>query len=489
MAKKKKKGLAAVLGTVVSVAVPFFAPAIAGAIGLSGSVAAAAAIGAAGGAAGSALSGGNILTGAVLGGIGGGVAGATSSAAQAGLNTAKGAAQAGQSTAAFGDAVVKTATLPVSGTVYAGKAAADSIYGLGNSATMAAQAAIPKVGLPVPGQPANLLPPGSPNPTQVAPSGAVTSTPNAPAQLPGQSPIGTGTNTSITPNAGAAKTITDPNAMRQAQLAQQSGQTANATVKAAPTQIANTSGQTPQRAGLLSRVGQYAQPIAMGLSALMSPEPEVPDLSGLFADMNGGPGSPNDGILQDARAAADQADAANQEVYKYQFQRGRQMVNRADQFDPYELGQKEGFASSERSAAAADAAAREEAATGGRNTGRRRRNRRRAGLDAARQSAVGYDRGFRTGVDTSLAYDTAARNWMPSSYSPVDRMQINTAGQNAATQRANVEAAQYELERSAARDQQEWAGALSRLISGAGNYRQPGQQTENDLYRRAGLFT
>lgn len=481
MAKKKKKGLAAVLGTVVSVAVPFFAPAIAGAIGLSGSVAAAAAIGAAGGAAGSALSGGNILTGAVLGGIGGGVSG---------LAAAKPAAAAGLSTPGVGNAVAKTATLPQAGTVYAGKAASE----IASIASMGPQTILPKAGLTVgaqiaPGQPANLLPPGSPNPTQVAPSGAVTSTPNAPAQLPGQSPIGTGTNTSITPNAGAAKTITDPNAMRQAQLAQQSGQTANATVKAAPTQIANTSGQTPQRAGLLSRVGQYAQPIAMGLSALMSPEPEVPDLSGLFADMNGGPGSPNDGILTDARAAADQADAANQEVYKYRFEQGRTLANRADKFDPYELGQKEGFASSERSAAAADAAAREEAAMGGRNTGRRRRNKRRAGLDAARQSAVGYDRGFRTGVDTSLAYKNAALSWMPSSYSPVDRMQINTAGQNAATQRANVEAAQYELEQSAARDQQEWAGALSRLISGAGNYRQPGQQTENDLYRRAGLFT
>lgn len=476
MAKKRKKGLAAVLGTVVSVAVPFFAPAIAGAIGLSGTIASAA-VGAAGGAVGSALTGGNVLTGAVLGGVGGGLAGAASGSAQAGLNTAKGAAQAGASTPGI------VADLGFGAKIAQPMAQGAQVIGsgvkVGGSEVLNLA---PKAGLPAPGQPANIQAPA----TQVAPSGAVTSTPSAPAQLPGQPPPGAAGNTSITPTAGA-QTITDPNVARQAQLAQQSGKTVKAATSA-PTQVANTSGQTPRTAGLLDKVGQYAQPIAMGISRLLSPEPEVPDYTGLFDSLTGA-GSPTDGILSDARAAADQADAANQEVYKYQFARGRQMVNRADQFDPYELGMKEGFASSERSAAAADAAAREEAATGGRNTGRRRRNKRRAGLDAARQGAVGYDRGFRTGVDTSLAYDAQARNWMPTAYSPVDRMQINTAGQNAAAQRANVENAQYELERDAARDQQEWTGAMARLISGAGNYRQPGQQTENDLYRRAGLFT
>lgn len=490
---KKKKGLASVLGVVVSVAVPFFAPAIAGAIGLSGAVGAAV-VGAAGGAVGSALQGGNVLQGAALGGIGGGISG-LASGANAGLNTAKGAAQAGQSTAAFGDAVTKIAS-PITGpSIISGatKGVSSSVMNLGPGGAKLAGLTVPT------GQPANILPPGSNvtgtgggTATQVGPSGAVTSTPGA---GPGQAPVGAPGNTSIAPTSQAAQaaqgakatTITDPNAMRQAQLAQQSGQTASGT-KNAVTPMANTSGQTP-RAGLMDRIGQYAQPLAQIGSRLLSGTPETPDLTGLFDELNnGGAGSP-EGLIEKSVAATDQANELNTETYKYRVARGREQVNRANQFDPYELAQKEGFASSERAGAAADAAAREEAATGGRRTGRRRANKRRAGLDAARQSSVGFDRGFRTGHDVSLAYDRAADSWLSGSLQPASYLDASSAGQNVATQRANVEAAQYGLERDAAREQEEWNGALARLVSGAGSYRQPGQATERDLWApRAGLF-
>jgi len=492
---KRKKGLAAVLGTVVSIAVPMFAPAIAGAVFGSASIASAMAIGAAGGAAGAALQGGNVLQGAVLGGVGGGLSGASAGLNTAGAVTKNGVAiQQGASTAGFGPQMFKAGAL-------------DSIY-TGTQLASVNPLVSPNISSldPIYGGITSALPQGT-----VAPASNVVNAPlNAAPMYTTAAPAQAPTQTQFTPQPQAqpqaglntqqftpqqtysaqpmaqptVSTMADPaSSIAAQQAAKAGGQTA--TRVGASTPAAQTAAAPQQQSGLRGMLSRVDPNTALRLGgALFSPgEADIPNYDDLFASLNG-ENSP-DAVNQQVLDSADAQDAMNREQFKYQLSRTRQLAQEADAMDPQEYARMQALVEGERAGTLSREQQRELARRRGRNTGKRgAAGQRRAGLDMARATAVGDRAGFERGNQAKLAFDAAARAWLPSNFQAADatRLNVNTSGMNAAQQEETWRRQKYELEQAAAQRERERTATVVGLTTGLFN-RQPGQATEQNLWR------